>query len=217
MFLFAPLLIPAGAAIASAAANFFGQRSANKQNLEEAGRNREFQERMSSTQWQRGVRDMEAAGLNPALAYSQGGASSPSGSTGRVESTATDAVGSALAVKTATEQFKLLRAQKKNVDEQTKKTRFEARKEGLSADMEMGRYMYYFDRDGTATPKMMELLRAEHGQKIANSARSVQELGLSRLREPEMKAMAQLFERMGEGGKGIQQLMPLILQLLRNR
>lgn len=89
-------------AIGSGFLGIYGQSSANRANYDiaqmtnaanvvAAGRaqdfsaaqaqiNRDFQERLSSTSWQRAVADMRKAGINPLLAVSQGGASTPSGS-----------------------------------------------------------------------------------------------------------------------------------------
>ena len=49
---------------------------------------------------------------------------------------------------------------------------------------------------------------------MANSARSISESELSALSVPERRAMAELFETIGEGGKGAQLFMPLLLRLL---
>lgn len=69
-----------GGAIGGGLDTFMAGQDTNKANANEAQRNRDFQAWQSSTAWQRAVQDMQQAGLNPMLAYSQGSASTPSGS-----------------------------------------------------------------------------------------------------------------------------------------
>lgn len=173
---------------------------------------------MRNTEWQAAVKDMEAAGINPAVAYSRGGASSPGGSVAAKQESETESgVNTALAVRMQNEQLKLMKAQTANVEQQGVQTQIGNQMLSIDAMFAQSKMSLYFNRDGTPKPSMLKLLESELSGKVATNSRSVTELGLSQLREPEMRAMAELFQRFGEGGKGMQQAMPLILQLMRRR
>lgn len=62
-----------------------GQHSANRANARLSREQMAWQERMSSTAYQRSVQDMQKAGLNP-LYWLKGGASTPGGSVPNIES-----------------------------------------------------------------------------------------------------------------------------------
>lgn len=102
-------MLGALAGIAGGALGFLGQQQTNQKNwdiaqaanaasAEQARAQMDFQERMRETQYQTAVEDMKKAGLNPMLAYSQGGAGTPSGAMGQITTAKVgNAIGSALA------------------------------------------------------------------------------------------------------------------------
>lgn len=67
-------------------ANYNAQQNllAQQYNTSEAEKQRQWQEHMSNTSYQRAMEDMRKAGLNPMLAFMQGGASTPVGSSGSI-------------------------------------------------------------------------------------------------------------------------------------
>lgn len=104
------------AAGVAGAASLIGGWLGNRGKRKEAQKDRDFQERMSSTSWQRAVDDMKAAGLNPALAYSKGGASSPGGAMASQEDIVSPSVSSAMQAKRMQQELKVMKANVENIE-----------------------------------------------------------------------------------------------------
>lgn len=115
----APWMLPA--------ATLAGSLITNALNLREAGKNRRFQERMSSTAHQREVADLRRAGLNPMMAMRMSGASAPSGDRAELEDSVSKGVSTAL-------QAKLIKAQTGLLEDQAHKTRVETGRLTLEAN-----------------------------------------------------------------------------------
>lgn len=136
--------------------NYSGVSQQNRANARAAQRQMDFQERMSNTSYQRSVKDLESAGLNPMLAYGQGGASSPSGSSYMSQNPLSSTVSSAVDYARSMAEIRNMREVNRNLQETTRKIKSEtllnqysakAMSYELPAVYRDAMYQSYFDKN----------------------------------------------------------------------
>ncbi len=115
---FLPSLSPES--MLSSAANVFSAAKANRTNKKIAQKQMDFQKEMSNTSYQRAMADMKSAGLNPILAYQQGGASQPSGAAiAAIDENSPNTSNSAVAATRLREELKNLQSTNRNIEANT--------------------------------------------------------------------------------------------------
>lgn len=115
-----------GAALISGAAGLFGANKQNKENRAATAKQMAFQKEMSNTAYQRGMTDMQKAGLNPILAGKMGGASTPGGASYQAQNVGqagSQAFANVANVMASTEKLKAETAQIKEKTNITKETK----------------------------------------------------------------------------------------------
>lgn len=235
----APIIAKVGGDIIGGLMGQSAQKEANEANIRLQRENRDWMERMSNSAYQRAIQDMKSAGLNPMLAISQGGASTPNASAATVEPVDALAKGVSSAGSAAMQALSLQQMQAN-----TALTREKAKQETMvTKDMEDQRNQgitpstidyqnkitemrkkteEYLQSVSETRIKQIEARIAEEtvganvSSAIAKAEIAREEVGfaearrvLSELQIPEAKAMAQWFDTVGAASPAAKAVMSL--------
>lgn len=190
-----PAVVAGGTALVAGGISYLGGRKANKDRAAEAKLNRKFQLKMRNTQWQASIADMEKAGINPALAYSQGPNAAPGGNMAQQMDAISPAISSAM-------QMRRMRADLKQIKASTEKATQEARIAGNVADLSKAKNVAYgMEKTNTGSMRMdinpdtgFSLLGREIRAGISNIEARTRREGLT---SDVMAPMAQLSKQLG--------------------
>ena len=148
-------------ALASAGLNFLGKKQEQRWAKQASRVDRDFQERMSNTAYQRAMADMRQAGINPIMVSKLGGASTPSGSTARTPDMGKMGNDAMQAYATA-QQVHLTQAQTRNTNEL-------ANVHSTTADLNSAKSLVETQKAKTEQLIQQEKRANIEGKKIANT------------------------------------------------
>ncbi|WNK13642.1 MAG: DNA pilot protein [Microvirus sp.] len=226
------LLANLGAAAVGGYLTYAAQKKANATNIKLQKEEHDWQERMSNTSMQRGTKDLLAAGLNPMLAVSQGGASTPSTSAatvnpadglGRMASSAGSKAMEALAMEQTIANIALTKEQTGKTAAEASAARFAALPEimGSAWDKQQAKIqaeIRKMEQDIKTAQSQGRLTEAQARQvtsmlPLLMEAQSTSNK-LQRLQIPSAQAEATLWEKMGAGGKAAEKGMEWLERLM---
>jgi len=229
-----PAVIGAAGSLIGGRSSARAQARANETNIQLSRENRAWEEMMSNTAYQRGTEDMIRAGINPMLAVSQGGASTPNTSAATVQPV--DAMGKGIAsaadkaANAVATSLSLERARTENniLDEKLKQERLTTNEQIALKDVgQVARTIEEREastrlRVDEARIKSIERQIAEQtiGANVSSAqARATlanQEVNLNEIRAilmkldiPEKQAMAKWFETIGAGSPALKATMSI--------
>lgn len=173
----------------------------NRANAQQAQMNRDFQERMSNTAYQRGMADMKTAGLNPILAYQKGGASSPSGAQAAMQpfeikgNPAADAVNTGLALRRSSQELANMKATEQNIITDTAMKEASAAKT-MSEDRILGQNLSVAEREALKAKLDQDIYNNSAGR-VARKAGTMAE-EISRTTDPIVNSASKLLRGYNE-------------------